>query len=310
MVIGDEGALKFYGAATESERQHAEIILDFTNDGLHVLMVQIALKLHWALQPMFDWPDGRKSNLNDGMIPPDECVALDADWDPAAIDHHVQSRCNTELEEIRDNTLFRPEYRYFAVLEIQRRRKLQQEDNNVVLSRSAEIKALEKQNQEESTDVAKSRFDADFKIHIGNHSLRVEDEKGTIIFSALYDSYPRGKGAAIKMAKTVKGWAIRKTECVAKEQVNGEKNTTTRTYMVEIPLTIKTFYDGPYWISKCTELDILTSNPKKDHVVSGIDVLVDAQVAFAVEHGLLGNLFRADGEVGVAMMDKDPDGAH
>lgn len=58
------------------------------------------------------------------------------------------------------------------------------------------------------------------------------------------------------------------------------------------PLSVLVYRDGGYWVAYCLELDVLTSATGIDMVRSDAVAVFASQVRYAIDHGLLGDLFR------------------
>lgn len=57
-------------------------------------------------------------------------------------------------------------------------------------------------------------------------------------------------------------------------------------------LTVLMDQDGPYWVARCAEFDILTSHTDPEQAWADIQTLCLAQVMYAVEMGVIHGLFR------------------
>lgn len=57
-------------------------------------------------------------------------------------------------------------------------------------------------------------------------------------------------------------------------------------------LTVLMDQDGPYWVARCVEFDILTSHTDREQAWKDIQRLCLAQAMYAIERGVIHTLFR------------------
>ena len=61
---------------------------------------------------------------------------------------------------------------------------------------------------------------------------------------------------------------------------------------MRLPILVKVYQDGEIWVAHAIELDIVAMGATKEEAMSSLGDLVRAHVAFALEHGNLGAVFK------------------